>query len=403
MSETTHLSNSNLGNFIRECRKGLKYTSRQVARLSGERKDLPSISNSYLISVENGKHIPRLDKVIALADVLNVPVTQLVERCREDLGSGHQPPELQDFHSLFEAGRERAEMSDHTAALQAFRQAYQVVAASNGAIAPGQVSELKLQIANCYRRLKINRVAKEELENLLRDRALDPRLRARTAFALSEIYREEQSVFLGSILAREALEMARTAGDEVLEGKLLSTLGSLAADEGKLDDALNFYREAACKLKKLGHERAARLARTRQGILLVEKREYFKAIDLLRTELNECRERDPYVLGWLHIGLAKAYYGAENYKSARIHARSGKECAEKLDAPDMSFTAVFFLWQVARMEEADNLAGTYFERLKHDRAKLDVSLEEVKLFDRLLKRIEKVGKSEKIEEKGAVR
>src|SRR5689334_8054352 len=67
-STATLGANSHLGSFIRECRKGLKYTSRQVARLSGERKDLPSISNSYLISVENGKHIPRLDKVIALAD-----------------------------------------------------------------------------------------------------------------------------------------------------------------------------------------------------------------------------------------------------------------------------------------------------------------------------------------------
>src|SRR4029078_4795916 len=104
---------------------------------------------------------------------------------------------------------------------------------------------------------------------------------------------------------------------------------------------------------KLGHERAARLARTRQGILLVEKREHYKAIDLLRTELNECRERDPYVLGWLHIGLAKAYYGAENSKSPRIHARSARECAEKLDAPDMSFTSLFYQWQVARMENAE--------------------------------------------------
>mgnify|MGYP000274080371 CR=1 FL=1 len=91
MGETLQLGQTHLGSFIRECRKGLKYTSRQVARLSGERTDLPSISNSYLISVENGKHIPRLDKVIALADVLNVPVTELVDRCREDLGAPPQP------------------------------------------------------------------------------------------------------------------------------------------------------------------------------------------------------------------------------------------------------------------------------------------------------------------------
>jgi hypothetical protein len=92
------------------------------------------------------------------------------------------------------------------------------------------------------------------------------------------------------------------------------------------------------------------------------------------------------VRGGLHIGLAKAYYGAENYKSARTHARSAKECAEKLDAPDLMFLSLYYLWQVARAERAEDLVSVYLERLQQYRNKLDVNLQEVQQFDRLQRR-----------------
>lgn len=383
MAVTTTQQATQLGNFIRECRKGLKYTSREVARRSNVRTDIPSISNSYLISVENGKHIPRLDKVIALADILNVPITHLVDRCREDLGGRGGMHEEGDFQSLFAAGREHADMNEHGRALEFFRKAFDFTRnAHAGSVSPADVSELRLQIANCYKRLKINRVAKEELEALLRERGLEPRTRARVAFLLSEIYREEQSTFLGAILAREALAMARQVGDEVIEGKILSALGNLSAEEGRLDEALIFYRDAAAKLKRLGHEGAYRLARTRQGFIMVEQGEHFKAIELLRIELNECRPDDTHARGWLHLGLAKAYYRADNVKSARSHARNAKECAEKVDAPEVVFMAVYYLWRVAQREQTSDLATVYFERLKSYRSKIEVRYSEIEQFDK---------------------
>jgi transcriptional regulator with XRE-family HTH domain len=397
---------SHLGSFIRECRKGLKYTSRQVAKLSSGRLDIPSISNSYLISVENGKHIPRLDKVITLADVLHVPVGELVQRCREDLQSDGPPAAIADFNALFEAGREHAEMNEHGNALALFRQAYQVVSEHRNGTRPDQVSELRLQIANCYRRLKMNRVAKEELENLLRLPDLEVRFRARAAFLLAELYREEGGNFLGTVVAREALKLAIVAQDEVLEGKLLSTIGTLAAEEGHLDEALICYRDASAKLRKLGHERAALLARTRQGLVLVEKREYFKAIELMRADLAGCQEHDPYVRGWLHIGLSKAFFGAENYKSAKVHARSAKDCAERLENAHLLFLGYFQLWLVARVEKTEDLVHLYGERLRHYRGKIDVNVQEFELFDRLQKRaaekaVEKAAEKAAPAEKGS--
>jgi transcriptional regulator with XRE-family HTH domain len=381
MAETTRL-----GTFIRECRTSLKYTSRQVAKLSSNLRDLPSISNSYLISVENGKHIPRLDKVIALAEVLNVPVGHLVERCREDLGAHPRPAEAEDFAALFESAREQAEASDYTSALGLFRRAYQAMRmAPAGTVDPAQATELRLQTANCYRRLKLNSVAKTELESLLGLSTLDSRSRARATFLLAELHREEGNPFLARILAQEGLSGAREVADEELEGKVLSTLGNIATDEKRYQEALAHFREAAARLKGLGNERAATIARTRQGLALVEMRDYYRAIDLLRTELGQSHDRDPYVRGGLHIALAKAYFGAENYKSARIHARSARECAERLDAPDLMFMAVYYLWSVSRVER-DGDQQHWLDRLKATREKLAISFQEVESFDRLVRR-----------------
>ena len=205
-----------LGSFIRECRNGLKYTSREMSRLSSGRTDIPSISNSYLISVENGKHIPRLDKIICLSELLNVPVTHLVDRCREDLGKAVPPPSGAQFAELFQAGRERKEMSDHTKALELFRSAYEVARSDDSRVPYKDVIAVRLQIANCYRRLKISRVAKEEIESILTEKKLDDHTRAKAAFVLAEIYREEENVFLGLTVAREALKLAELVKDESL-------------------------------------------------------------------------------------------------------------------------------------------------------------------------------------------
>ena len=181
-----------------------------------------------------------------------------------------------------------------------------------------------------------------------------------------------------------ALRLASEAGDELLEGKLLSTLGKFAMEAGEHDEALGLYREAAAKMKKLGRERQALIARIYQGLLLVEKREYFKAIDLLRTELTETRQHDPYIRGHLHIGLAKVYFGAENYRSARTHARSSRDCAEKLEDPSLLFLSLYYLWQVARRERTDDVAKMHFERLKYYRGKLDIDYDEIQKFDRFV-------------------
>jgi transcriptional regulator with XRE-family HTH domain len=64
---------SALGRFIREQRQHAQLSLREMARMA-------SISNAYLSQVERGLHAPSVRVLHALADVLEVPVEDLVNR-----------------------------------------------------------------------------------------------------------------------------------------------------------------------------------------------------------------------------------------------------------------------------------------------------------------------------------
>jgi transcriptional regulator with XRE-family HTH domain len=64
---------SALGRFIREQRQLAHLSLREMARLA-------SVSNAYLSQVERGLHEPSIRVLNALADVLEVPIEDLVVR-----------------------------------------------------------------------------------------------------------------------------------------------------------------------------------------------------------------------------------------------------------------------------------------------------------------------------------
>src|SRR3954453_11470646 len=61
-----------LGQFIREQRQLAQLSLRELARLA-------SVSNAYLSQVERGMHEPSIRVLNAVADVLEVPIGDLVE------------------------------------------------------------------------------------------------------------------------------------------------------------------------------------------------------------------------------------------------------------------------------------------------------------------------------------
>jgi transcriptional regulator with XRE-family HTH domain len=73
-----------IGSFIRQQRQLARLSLREMARLS-------SVSNAYLSQVERGLHEPSVRVLNAVADVLSIPVEELVAQARPDSDGGAEP------------------------------------------------------------------------------------------------------------------------------------------------------------------------------------------------------------------------------------------------------------------------------------------------------------------------
>ena len=74
-----------LGRFLREQRALARLSVREMARMA-------QVSNAYLSQVERGLHAPSLRVMRALADVLEVPVEDLVHLSDSDEKRASSPP-----------------------------------------------------------------------------------------------------------------------------------------------------------------------------------------------------------------------------------------------------------------------------------------------------------------------
>lgn len=78
------VSGGPLGEFLREQRALARLSVREMARLA-------KVSNAYLSQIERGMHAPSLRVMRALADVLEVPVEDLVHLSDDDEHRASRP------------------------------------------------------------------------------------------------------------------------------------------------------------------------------------------------------------------------------------------------------------------------------------------------------------------------
>ncbi len=85
-------SDGPLGKFLREQRALARLSVREMARMA-------QVSNAYLSQVERGMHAPSLRVMRALADVLEVPVEDLVHLSDGDERRSSPQPSSNDVES----------------------------------------------------------------------------------------------------------------------------------------------------------------------------------------------------------------------------------------------------------------------------------------------------------------
>ena len=105
-----------LGRFLREQRALARLSVREMARLA-------QVSNAYLSQVERGMHAPSLRVMRALADVLEVPVEDLVHLSDSDEQRGS--PSTQSSHDVESAIKRDPRLTEaHKQALLAVYRSY---------------------------------------------------------------------------------------------------------------------------------------------------------------------------------------------------------------------------------------------------------------------------------------
>ena len=377
---------SNLGRFIHQCRTDQKLTARRVESLVKERGDLPRISESHLLQIEKGRHFPRLDTCIAIAEVLSVPVNSLIEHCRRDIGAkADRPPPGTSWDALVRSAHKCMPNGDFHTALMFLRQATALLAEGETPIAEATaaMAEIRLTMAECYRATGNLVGARDELLMVLRDESLAPALMRRALLNLTSIYRRMSDSVPARASAKMALELAEEAGDLVHQARATHCLGSLALERRVYPEALRRFREAVNLFRKAGDERGAVITSLSAAVVSIEKRDYQIAIDSLKGLLVDITKLgDQKRLAEAHCALGKALYRFGNRRGGMRHAELAKQLADRGGYQHVLFMSLYYLWRIARDEKRPQLAAIHEKRLREVRRKLDDPLVEVTAFDR---------------------
>jgi len=378
-----------LGSYLRSLREGYGYTLRKVeerATALGE-----AIDNSQLSRFEKGKAVPSFEKLRALARVFNVPVQNFSDVL--DLEEyQHLKPDGSDWDALLRAGGDWMARGEHGRAFVTYERALEVAVEDPDAIRGGErMAEARTRMAVALKALGKLYMTERELREILKDRArLTPTTRRRTLLQLSYLYRELGDLYLASVLARECLELAREEGDALAEAGVLNTLGNIAHDEGRAEQALDRYERALAILTGIGgHGEMQATVATNLGGCLVTLSRVEEGMIQLRDAHTRARAGGYRRVAALSLTrLAEAYQKLGDHEQAReTLAQSDALAARTEDCyHDILFLNAYHRWVLARAEGHDTRERIAFGRLRHLRSMLQRRFAEVEEFDRHVER-----------------
>jgi transcriptional regulator with XRE-family HTH domain len=374
-----------LGTYLRRLREGYGYTLRKVeerAEAIGE-----SIDNSQLSRFEKGKAVPSFEKLRALARVFNVPVQNFSDVLDLEEYEPFKPTEG-EYQSLLSAGKELFERGERGRAFVTYERALEI-AESDGDI--DRMADARWRMATALKALGKLSMAEHEVREILRQRRrLGSRTRMRALLQLSYLYREFGDLYLAEVLARECLELARAAGDRSAESGVLNTLGNIAHDEERPDEALDHYRGALETLEALdGRDEMRATLMTNMGGCLVAVGEFEEGVRRLKeAHASAARRGFRRVAALALTRLAEAHLERGDKEVAREFLTESDCIASNRNESyhDILFLNAFRRWEIAREEGRGTREKIAFGRLRHLRSLLQRRFAEVDAFDRHVER-----------------
>ena len=380
---------SSLGRFIRSCRLERGLTTRGVEELTRSRPGLVSISHSNLIAIEQGLHVPSFDKIVTLGLVYNVPSQMFEDHLRRDMLAVAAEPPGRTSDELRTQAKQTVAAGDFAKALALYGELYATIEGSP--IPPGEkcgdLAWVGLQAADCRVRLGLPRVAKNELEDILKLDGLPPEFEARVHHVLAETCRQLGNSRLAMTHAREAMAQARTLRDPRLLAQTLTTAANVADDRGETRTALANYEEALGLLEPLGDtDQTGRVLRNIGGCW-ERLGDLSRAADTTTRGVAAARASgDRFDLASGLANLARFHDLRRLNAEARAAAKEAKDLAQAENYGHVLFAAIFYLWRLSEVEAQAALGQVYLDRLHVLARHMATRTEELVEFEQLMAR-----------------
>ena len=383
-SAETSGPSSRLGSYLRRLREGYGYTLRKVE----ERADIlgESIDNSQLSRFEKGKAVPSFDKLRALARIFNIPVQTFSDVLDLEEYEPFKPAEG-GYEELISAAAGLISRGEFGRAYVYYERALEVaIEQSPGAERDEAIADARWRMATTLKRLGKLSMAEHELREILKEcKRLVPRTRMRTLLQLSYLYRELGDLLLSSILAKEALALAREVQDPATEAGVLNTMANIAHAEDDFGSAVEAYSQCLRLLKRIGGSREMEaIVSVNLGGCMVQAGQIDKGMDLLRRALAHTRKngyRRAAALALTRLGEAFHQQGDHrqamaSFSESDVFAARGNDCYH-----DILFLNAYRRWEMARIDDNGTREKIAFGRLRHLRSLLQRRFPEVDAFD----------------------
>jgi tetratricopeptide (TPR) repeat protein len=357
-----------------------------VAEITRTRPGLTPISHSNLIAIEQGRHVPPYDKILTLSLVFNIPTQLFEDQLRRDMQDGHAAAVGESAEELYQTADALRSEGHYEQALATYTKLLSQLDGPDPGMDREHVVEMtaqaRLQAANCRSRLGLPRVAKEELEELLKLEPLATGTEVRAFFLLAETYRELGNSRLAMTHAQTAHALAGTLGEPVMEAKILNTLGNIYDDGGKHQDALEAYQRATELLEAVNDKAGLGIVLLNVGSTWDRLGKLAKAQEATARGVAMARETgDRHGLAVGLVNLSRIHTLRKQLGRAKQTGKEAKEIAQEESYPDLLFHALYYLWRVSQLEGRAALGRVYEDRLRAVRRKIQTRTEEVLAFD----------------------
>ncbi len=384
-SPDSGFSSNRLGMYLRRLREGYGYTLRKVEERTASLGE--PIDNSQLSRFEKGKAVPSFGKLRALAKIFNIPVQSFSDVLDLEEFAGFDPGTAY-YEELLAAGADLLSKGDFGRAFVCFERSLEV--AQNAGDRADRAAESRWRMATALKRLGKLSMAERELREILKNASgLPARIRTRAALQLSYIYRELGDLYLASVLAREALDLAKRNNDSETEAGVLNALGNIAHAEGDFEEAVERYKDCLGAMKSLGGgtREMGVIVEINLGGCMAQAGRKQEGLEILRRALSRAREtgyRRAAALCLTRIG--ETFQLWNDLQEARSHYSESDLLATRGNTyyHDILFLNAYRRWEMARSERNGTREKIAFGRLRHLRSLLQRKFPEVDAFDRFV-------------------